>query len=100
MVAAAEVCVGDFGEAAVERETAGEGDGRFGFVTVGAAGAFEFEAAIVGDVDLLIGVIDQEGVGAEGEAAEVGGGPDLVEVGGGEAGLIGALYDAASVGAV
>ena len=63
MVAAAEESVADLGEAAVEREMVRELDGSLGFVAVCAAGAFEFEAAIVGDVDLLVRMIDQERIG-------------------------------------
>lgn len=100
VIAAAEEGVGDFGHAAVQREMPGQRQRELGLVAVGAAGAFELEAAIVGDVDLLVGVIDQEGVGAEAQAAEVGSGAELVEVGGGEARLIGALDHAARVDAV
>ena len=45
----------------------GDGDRSLGFVAVGPARPFELEAAIVGDVDLLVGMIDQEGIGARDE---------------------------------
>jgi hypothetical protein len=36
-----------------------EGDGELGFVSIRAARALEFEAAVIGDVDLLVRVIDR-----------------------------------------
>ena len=66
VVTAFEKGIPDLGHAAIQRKVAADGHGRLGFVTVGAGGTFEFETAVVGDVDLLVGVVDEKGVGRDG----------------------------------
>lgn len=89
--------VNDLGDSAAEGDAAGELDGRFGLEAIGAAGAEEFEGAVVGDVDHFVGAVDPEQVGGEGEAVEVGGYAGFIEIGGGEFGAIAAGEDAAGI---
>src|SRR5262249_60992231 len=88
------------GDPAVERQTPRDRYRSLGLVTVRTARTFEFEAAVVGDIDLLVGVVDEERVGGERQAAEVRGHTGLVEVSGGQAGLIRPLHYTARVDAV
>src|SRR5438128_1207141 len=75
----------------------GDLDGRLRLVSIGAAGAFELECAVIGDIDLLMRAVDPEQVGAGGEAAGVMRRAELVEIGRGNAGVIGILHDGAGV---
>src|SRR5262249_10385052 len=100
MIATLEKRIGDFGEAAIDRHVAAEGHSCLGLKTVGPAGTFEFETSVVRYVDLLIGMIDQEQVGRDGEAAEVGGCSGLVEIGSRDFWLAGPLHHAAGIRAV
>ena len=79
---------------------ASEIDGRFGFVAVGTAGSFEFEAAIVGYVDQFVRMIDQKRISGKREAAPIRGCAELIEIRCREARLIGHFDDAACVDAV
>ena len=44
--------VADLGQAGVEGNPASDGERELGFVSIGAAGSLEFEAAVIGEVDL------------------------------------------------
>jgi len=80
VIAALEIGIRDLGKASVQRQPPCDRDRCLDFVPVGPAGSFELEAAIVGDVDLLIRVINQEPVRADAEPAEVRGGSGLIEI--------------------
>src|SRR5215467_2829779 len=86
-----EECVGDLRRSAIEREVTSELHRSLCFVPIGAARSLEFETAIVGNVHLLVRVIDQKCVHAEAEAAAVRRCPELIEVGRSQSRLVGAL---------
>src|SRR5947207_11446390 len=69
-------------------------------VAISAAGSFEFEAAIIRDIHLLVRVIDQKQVRADAKAAEIGRSANLIEIGGSQPRLLGVLDNAARVDAV
>jgi len=97
---ALEVRIPDLCETAVQREMATDLDRCLGFVPIGPAWPLELERPVIGNVDLLIRVINQERVRTEGKTPEPGRSSELVEIGGSEPGLIGALDHAARVDAV
>src|SRR6266849_1948797 len=69
-------------------------------VPVGSTWAFELEASIIRDIDLLVAMIYQEDVRAECEAPEVRGGAELVEICGSQPGVLRTLNYAARVDAI
>src|ERR1700682_44081 len=100
VIASLEVCIRNLGHSPVDREVARELEGGFGFVTVGAAWAFEFEAAVVWYVHLLVRMIDEKCIHAEAEPAVIGGDSPLIEVSGCQTRLVRALDNPARVDAV
>lgn len=74
-----EECVLDLSHAAVQRKPSRELDGRLCFIS-SAARTFELQAAIIGNVYLLVGVIDQKDIGAETEPPVIRGRAELVKV--------------------
>jgi hypothetical protein len=67
------------------------------FKAVGSAGAFEFEAAVVRDVDLFIRPVDQKQVSADRGPLEIERGAGLIEVSRRNAFSVGPPNDAARV---
>src|SRR5712691_4048960 len=61
--------VGDLGEAAVQDQVTRDLNRCLRFPSIGAARAFELEASVVGNVNLLIGTVNQEQVGAKGNSS-------------------------------
>src|SRR5271165_5135698 len=100
MAAALEKRVGNLGEAAIQREPPRKGDRCFGLISIRTARTLELEAAIVGDVYHLVGVVDQEHIRGDSQSPEIRGGSQLVKVRSRQSRLIGPLDDAASVDAV
>src|SRR5262249_2128871 len=72
MITASKKSIGDFRKAAVERKMPCQLDRCLGFIAIGTAGSLELKAAIIRDVHFLVRVIDQEQIGAESEAPEIG----------------------------
>src|SRR6266567_2541490 len=72
----------------------------FGFVSIRPAGALKFKASIVRDIDLFIGVIDQESIGAQGKPSKAGGRAELVEIRGRQPRLIRSLDNATGINTV
>src|SRR5262245_32651544 len=56
----------------------------FQLIPGGPARSFEFKAAVVRDVDLLVRVVNDEVIGARREALDVICGADLIEISGGD----------------
>src|SRR6516164_7418751 len=100
MIAASEKSISDFRKSAVERQVPGQLDGGLGFIAVGTARAFEFEAAVIRNVDFLVRVIDEEKIGAESEAPEIGRCAELIEVRRCKPRLLRMLHDTACVDTV
>ena len=58
VIAATEIRIADFGEAGVKGNMTRQGNGCLCLVAVGTRRPFELEATVVGDIDLLVGVVD------------------------------------------
>src|SRR4051812_47031261 len=70
----------DLGEAAVQAEVMGEGEGGFALPPVRTARAFELEAAVVRDVDFLVRAVDEEHVCSQRKPAQIMRGAELKEI--------------------
>src|SRR5262249_31486364 len=60
----------------------------------------KLEAAVIRNVDLLVGVVDPERIGTHGDTSEIRGRTDLIEIGGSQPRLLRPLYDAPRIGTV
>src|SRR5262249_55828234 len=68
---AAKKRIRNLGETTVQTEVMRQSHRRFCFPAVGAARSLEFEAPVVGDVDLLVGAVNQEHVGAQRKTPQI-----------------------------
>jgi hypothetical protein len=72
--------IGDLREASVESQVTRELNGAFDFETISPAGTFEFKGAIIWDIDLLIGLVNEKQVGGQGKIPPVVGSSNLVKI--------------------
>src|SRR5262249_4512569 len=89
--------VRDLRKSAVEREGSGQADRHLSFVAVGTARSLQFERAIIGNVNLLIGAVDQEQVSRHRNAPHLIRSADLIEVCRCDTRRIGTLHDSARI---
>src|SRR5438046_2329984 len=100
VVTALEEGVADLGQAAAERQAPAYRDRSLDFVAVRPTRPFELEAAIVGNVDLFVGMVYQKAISGDRKPSEVGRGSELIEVGCRHPGLVRHLDDASRVDAI